>query len=56
MALAGSSVTCGAFCCTSRAICVILRNEDEVASVPKETAWNESGLLVFKVVRSDRVI
>jgi hypothetical protein len=47
LALAGSSGSRGAFCCTSEAICAILRRVAEVTSCPKETAWNESGFLLF---------
>jgi hypothetical protein len=31
--------------CTSKAICAILRSEEDEESGPKETAWNEIGLL-----------
>ena len=35
----------GALFCTSRAICAILRKEEDVESCPKEIAWNDNGLL-----------
>src|ERR1700761_5054706 len=47
LAPAGSRGSCGALFCTSKAICAILRSEDDEASCPKETEWNESGLLAF---------
>ena len=47
LALTGSSGSRGAFCCSPKAICDILRREAEVPSCPKETAWNERGLLLF---------